>query len=167
MSMPWTCDALLPEAERYASLKFRRIARRFDATHLDYADACELAAFLGIVPVDRARWIFQWHAAGRREALRIVEHHKDNPDVLRMVEENLVGQTVDDGLAVFKAMQDGGWTYGKVPPIVRMAMLGLRDAGLSHAKVGEMCGITREQVRTITTGSRSVQQEPVFWQVTG
>src|SRR3954447_21299223 len=55
--IPFHCDALLPQAERYASLKFRRCARVFEG---DASDAVELAAFLAVVPFHWARWIFHW-----------------------------------------------------------------------------------------------------------
>jgi len=154
--MKWTMDALLPADKRYTSLKFRRVARRFDATRLGFDDAAELVAFVETVDgVRHARRIFQWGVVGEAEAVRLVTHMKQFPQIATMVQENHEGLTRAEGLAVLGAMQDGGWRHGSVPAVVRMALLDLRDSGLSQEKVGLACNLTREQVRTITVGHRN------------
>lgn len=154
--MPWSCGALLPAEQRYTSHKFRRFARRFDATRLGFDDAAELVAFVETVDgVRHARRIFQWGVVGEAEAGRLVTHMKQFPQIDTMVRENHEALTRAAGLAVLGAMQDGGWRHGSVPAVVRMALLDMRDAGMSQEKVGLETGLTREQVRTITVGHRN------------
>ena len=154
MTMPWTFDALLPAEQRYSSLKFRRVARRFDPTRLDYADAAELVAFVRTVDLKHARWMFHWAGAGVREMDRLLKHLSADANVERMVQENHDRTTRADGLAMLKAMRDGGWRQGSVPPGLRMALLDMRDAGLSQPKIAEMTGLTHDQVRVMANGMR-------------
>jgi len=151
--MPWTFDALLPEDQRYTSLKFRRVAHRFDATRLDYADAAELCAFvLTIGGPKYARWIFRWKAKGLREIDRLLAHLGQEADVVRMVEENHAALVRDDGLKCLSAMKNGGWRQGSVPGIVRMALLDMRDAGMSLPRIAAAVGLTVDQVRVVCNG---------------
>jgi len=151
--MPWTFDALLPEDQRYTSLKFRRVAHRFDAHRLDYADAAELCAFvLTIGGPKYARWIFRWKAKGLREIDRLLAHLANDRAVACMVEENHAALVRDDGLKCLSAMKDGGWHRGSVPGIVRMALLDMRDAGMSLARIAAAVGLTRDQVKVVCNG---------------
>ena len=153
--IPWHCDALLPTAERYASLKFRRFARRFDATAVDYWDACELVAFLDFMEgVGHAAWVFHWAGAGKREAQRLVDHLGTRDDVLRMVRENQSAQGRADGLAVLAGMREAGWEKGSVPGIVRLALLDMRDAGINQPAIAAQLGLTVDQVRWMANGAR-------------
>lgn len=147
--------ALLPTEQRYTNLKFRRVARKFHATRLDYADAAELVAFvLTVGGVARAKYLFHWTAWAEGQAKLLVDHLGDDPGVATMRAENEAGTTREDGLKCLSAMRDGGWRKGLVPPCVRLAVLDMRDTGLSQEKVGAMLGLTREQVRIISNGTR-------------
>lgn len=152
--MPWTCDATLPTAERYASLKFRRFARRFDVSRIDYEDAAELVAFMLVVPERWAKWIFHWDLEGRAAARALFEHMKDRPETLAMMDQNLAQQDYADGIAVLGAMRDGGFNKGGLPPICRMAVRELQDQGLSYAKIARKLGLTFDQVRIAVEGTR-------------
>lgn len=154
-------DALLPVEQRYTSLKFRRVARRFDATRLDYADAAELVAFVTTVDLKHAQWMFHWRAAGLREVERLLKHLSGSADIERMVQENNEGITRADGLGALAAMQDGGWTRGSVPPVVRMALLDMRDEGISQREIGERLGLTHDQVRVMANGPRWLRPRAV------
>lgn len=157
MTMPWTFDALLPADKRYTSLKFRRAGRQFDASRLDYADAAELCAFVETIDLKHARWIFQWRGAGVREMDRLLKHLSADPTVGRMVHDNHEAVTRSDGLAVLQAMKDGGWRQGSVPGVVRMALLDMRDAGISQPKIAAQVGLTVDQVRNAANGPRWVR----------
>ena len=159
--MPWTCDALLPTAERYASLKYRRVAQYFDPTRLGYADACELVACIGTLGRLACRWIFQWKVTGVAHANVLVEHMGAHEDVLAMIEANRVGQSVADGVAVLAAMRDGGWVQGGLPAIVRYAVLERRAAGVSKPRIAAEFGLTHDQVRGICEGRRDRVSEPI------
>lgn len=150
--MPWTCDALLDEPRRYASRKFRLFAERFDPTRLDYADALELVAFLGVVQVEHARWIFRWKKFGIAQAERLRAHLAD--DAREYIDQNWAAVTPADGLACLRAMQDGGWKRGTVPPIVRMALQNMRDEGMSRTAIADACRLSLDQVRWICNGPR-------------
>lgn len=152
--MPWTFDALLPTAERYASLKFRRVAPSFDATRLDYAEAVELVAFVRTVGMTTAARIFHWGIAGRREADRLLKHLSSEQDVALAVDENRAAYTRAEGLRVLEIMKENGWEKGHVPEIVRFALLDMRDAGLSQPKIAELVGLTLDQVRVMANGPR-------------
>lgn len=130
--LPYACDALLPTGQRYASEKFRLLARNFRLRKVPYEVACELVAFLHVVPLLHAKWIFQWNDHTQRRAKVIWEREDVQADVARtgMVEANLRACDVDVGLAVLDAMRDGGWTRGRLPDVVRMAV-----AELNHRKV--------------------------------
>jgi len=155
--MPWTFDALLDAEHRYSSLKFRRVARQFDPTRMDYGEAVELVGFMKTIDgVKYARWIFGWKAAGVREATRLFEHLDQDEAVANVVAANLAVLERDDGLKCLRAMKDGGWRQGSVPGIVRMAVLDMRDAGMTYREVGDVAGLTRDQVNVIIHGLRRV-----------
>jgi hypothetical protein len=143
-------DALLPADRRYTSLKFRRVARMFHATRLDYADAAELVAFVVTVGgVARAKYIFHWTTWTVEQARLLVDHLGATEDVQRMVSENEAAVTRDDGLKCLRAMQDGGWRKGSVPRPVHLAFQDMRDAGMSMPRIAAATGVALDQVRTI------------------
>ena len=153
--MPWTCDALLPTELRYSSPKFRRVARGIRVDRLDYADAAELCAFVHTIDgVKYARKIFMWRAALVRDVERLLTHMDQFPHVATMVAENRASPTRAEGLAVLDAMRDGWWTQGSVPGVVRLALLDMRDAGISQPKIAAMTGLTHDQVRVMANGGR-------------
>jgi len=119
-----------------------------------WSDAAELVAFVRTVDLKHARWMFHWAGAGVREMDRLLKHLSADANVERMVQENHDRTTRADGLAMLKAMRDGGWRQGSVPPGLRMALLDMRDAGLSQPKIAEMTGLTHDQVRVMANGMR-------------
>jgi hypothetical protein len=138
-TIPHDMGATLPLEQRATDPRFRRVTRRFK---LDVADAVELVAFLHIVPPAHAKWIFQWGEAGVRDARQLLAHPEISKLAQPMVEENIRALNVDVGLAVLKAMRDGGWTPGKtVPKIVRDTIAELRSLGNSGAKISRVTGI--------------------------
>jgi hypothetical protein len=146
--MLYHCDALLPVAERYSSTKFRRLSRRFYAHRLDAGDRLELASFLAVVPVRWSKWIFHWDRIGLWQAKLIPPAPQD------FANANFGSVTLEDGLAVLQAMKDGGWTYGGLPWIVRMSILGLRDAKMTHKEIAELTGLTDSRVYDAITHGR-------------
>jgi hypothetical protein len=139
--IPFHCDALLPTAERYSSLKFRRVAQHFDG---DASDAVELAAFLAIVPFRWARWIFHWP---RRYVLPKVIWAP--PEFIRANREAL---DLDTGFAVLHAMQDGGWRRGRLPDVVRNTVLELVHNGRAQVDVARELGLSQDQVQYVVKG---------------
>lgn len=155
MTMPWTYGALQPADKRYTDLRFRRVARFFDGTRLDYGDAAELAAFVRTVDgVKHAKSIFGWHNGAHKYVQKFMDHMDQFPDAARMEAENRSCVTRDDGLKCLRAMQDGGWTKGSVPGIVRLALLDMRDAGMSQPAIARELGLTHDQVRVMANGLR-------------
>lgn len=138
MTIPHNCDALLPKMERAASLKFRRFAR----LHLDHDDGCELVAFLDVVPVLSARFIFGWSDYQVGQVRSIGPACR----VPQMLAENNAEWSRGDGLAVLRAMQDGGWSGGTLPKIVVRALWDLRDSGRSCSAIGAELGMSKDQV---------------------
>ena len=154
--IPWDCDAIKPLNERSASQKFRRVRRWFEPTRLEYGEACELVAFVDLVPIKTAKWIFDWYQVPmRRNVQLLVDHLRDDETVRAMITDNMAHWERADGLAVLRAMQEGGWTKGTVPPIVRAALLDLHDAGMSRSQVAESVGLTLDQVRVAMHGQRT------------
>lgn len=141
--MLYHCDALLPTAERYASLKFRRFSRWFRPTKLDWGDALELIAFVEVVGVKYARFIFHWtgHAPVRAYA-RLRRHVGGEAEPF--IQANRASIGLDDGLAVLRAMQDGRWERG-LPAVVKQSIQVLL-LDHSQAKVAKMLGLTDAQV---------------------
>lgn len=153
--IPWTCDALLDIEERHASAKFRRFRGVFDAERVAYDDAAELVAFLHAVPPHAARQIFGWGQVGVREANRLLKHLSGSDDVVAMVEQNALALTKEDGLKCLRAMQEGGWTNGPLPPMVRMSLLAMLDEGMSRPAIGRAVGLTVDQVRVCMGRSKA------------
>lgn len=139
--IPFHADALLPEAERYASLKFRRVHDGY----WDEWDEAELAAFLYIVPIRWAKWIFQWSRPIVRRAVDV----RGNPELAFANAEKLDMET---GVAVIQAMREGGWRGGKLPVIARDALRELRHRGKTAASIAKMTGLTVDQVKYATIG---------------
>lgn len=118
MTVNFSCDAMLSTSERYASHKFRRVSRWFSG---DEDDALELVAFLALVPIKNARWIFHWSAHGVALAKGLVDQYGSDDRVLFMVRENGLRVGYADGLHLYHAMVDGGWKGGGLPRVVVMA----------------------------------------------
>ena len=131
-------------------MKFRLIARNFRLRKVPYEVACELVAFLHVVPLRYAKWIFQWNARTVRRAKVIWDRADVQEDARKsgMIEANLRAVSVDVGLAVLAAMREGGWTKGWLPPIVNMAIAELhhqRGWG-SAAAIGRELGVSTARV---------------------
>ncbi len=158
MTMPWSCDVLKEAPERYASLRFRRFQ---SLNSLDMAELYELAAFMETMKHDRAcMHIFRWRGDVAR-ARKVRAALKDHDVVKVMVDQNLAGQTVSDGLLVLKAMQEGGWVQQHLPPCVRMSMLALRDDGLSMPKIAQRLGVRLETVKNVVNPRRVADHVPL------
>jgi hypothetical protein len=157
MTLPFCCDATLPTSERYASLKYRRVARKFDTSRLDYDLATELVAFLQLVPVHVSRWIFQWDQITRKRAVELTQHAPLRADALPLHNQNLLHQGPDDGLALLRAMQDGGWKNGQVPPIIGNAIRHLNDHGLGRYRIAKFLDLKPNQVRRMMEGPRTAK----------
>lgn len=143
--MIYTCDALLPTAQRYASLKFRRYSRWFKPTKLDYGDALELVSFVeAIGGVRHARWIFHWTGQASVKAYERLKQHV-LVDAEDYIHANRASIGLDDGLAVLRAMQDGGWRGYGLPECVRKAIQVLNEDH-SQPEIAKRLGLTLEQV---------------------
>jgi len=145
--IPWSCDATLPTPERLASLKYQRCARLYG---VDYDDATELVAFLGLVPIRWSKYIFKWSERQATLARDMQREAAEDAQVARMVRENHEGVREGDGLAVAAAMRDGGWDRGKVPAFVRMDYQRLMRSGLSRGDIARQLGVSVERVKKLT-----------------
>jgi hypothetical protein len=136
--------ATLPKEQRYTDARFRRVARNFK---LDLADAVELVAFLHFVPPRYARWIFGWRAAGVRDAKLLMGHPQIQDLAKPLIEENIYALSVDVGLAILRAMQDGGWTPSRgAPQVVRDTIAELRAIGNRGVDIARLTGINEKTV---------------------
>jgi hypothetical protein len=151
VGMIFHSDALLPTAERYASPKFRRVARTFNAYDLDYGDALELVAFLGVLPVYFSRHVFHWKGTGIANANLLLGHESLVKDAQPFVEDNLQRIDEGDGLMMLTAMIDGGWSRGKTPVWSRRALQAGWDRGESAAAQAKAVGLTRDQIQYMRT----------------
>lgn len=151
MAVPYSCDALLPTAERFASPKFRRLARSFNPYKLDYAEAVELVAFLDMVPLAAAKFIFMWEKGlwGIEAARKLVEHPPLIEGAQPLIAANRAVVGLDDGLMVLSAMREGGWRRGSVPEVVTQACQELRKRGWTLQEIADECGVNREQTKSL------------------
>jgi len=150
--IPFHVGALYPQTERYLDRQYRTVARRFRHKRLDYDDALCLSAFLSIVPVESARWVFLWDKYGVRAAQAVVRHYTE--PARDLVLANAAAVDVDTGLAVLRAMQEGGWTRGPVPLVVSMALRELKHSGIGNRAISKRTRLTLDQVRWNIEGSR-------------
>lgn len=151
MTVNYSCDAMLSTSERYASLKFRRVSRWFTG---DDDDARELVAFLALVPIKYARWVFQWSAKGVALAKELEQHWREDERVAQMVRANALGVGVAEGLRIFEAMRDGGWKGGGLPQVVLMTF---QDAMKRHGnipKAARALGVDRRLMANAVNGAR-------------
>lgn len=133
-------------------MKFRLIARNFRLRKVPYEVACELVAFLHVVPIGAAKWVFHWNARTIRRARVIWKREDVQADVVRsgMLDANLRAVSVDVGLAVLAAMRDGGWPgKGPLPDVVRMAIAERyhRQGRWGAAALGRELGVSAHVVR--------------------
>lgn len=153
--IPYHVGALLPAHQRYINRQFRAIARHFRNRRLDYDDVLCLAAFLDVCPVKTcARFVFHWDRWGVKAGNAVVRHYTDIARLDGLIHANRAAISADDGLAVLRAMQDGGWTRNPVPLIVSQALAELRHGGMSIGSISKLTGLTNEQVRHNIYGRR-------------
>lgn len=155
--LPYTFDALLPTHERYASDKFRRVAQYFQFRHLDWEDALELVAFVESIGFKWARYILHWKGSAVCSAYARLRHHV-GADADPYIRENVEGMGMEAGLAILKAMQDGGWKRGRLPWMVKMALKELRKRGMSMPAIGGYVGLTVDQVQTALDARKAPQK---------
>jgi hypothetical protein len=96
--------------------------------------------------VKYAAYVFHWGHAGVQAYKSLQRHVGDEA----LTELNLSTAGVDDGLAVLKAMQDGGWKGYGMPKLVRHALSSIHHQGMSYAKIAKMTGLTPDQVQWAT-----------------
>lgn len=144
----YDCDALLPTADRYGSLKFRRVSRWFRPTKLDWEDALELVAFVETIGFAYARWIFHWHGQAVVKAYaRLKNHVGAEADPLIRANHAELGPHV--GVAVWKAMLDGGWPVSKyLPPLVRQSVRQLYFSGMKPNAIASLFGMPVTKVKS-------------------
>ncbi len=122
--------------------------------YLDKADGLELCAFVRTLgDYQYARWIWGW-GPGFHKSIEWLEANLPSDTIEAMVKDNFANVERADGLGILRAMQDGGWTRGSVPPHVRLALLDMRDAGINQVEIGRQLGLTIDQVRVMANGMR-------------
>lgn len=162
--MLYACDALLPPDQRYASLKFRRYSRWFRPTKLDWWDALELVVFVETITPKAAQFVFHWGHAGVRAYDRLARHVLRDSQAQDLLLENQASVSVDDGLAVLRAMQDGGWQGYGLPKIVRDALREIHhNRGVSMASIAHETGLTFAQVRYAIADVSSVGDRAISY----
>lgn len=150
--MPFHCGALKPEAERYIDRQFRTFAVRFRGKRLDYDDACELAAFLAIVPINQARWIFRWDKYGMRAAKSVIRWYSAPAEAEGMISANKEHADISDGIAIIQAMRAGGWTKGYLPKLTKAAIQQLYHSGMKPKAISKDLGLSIDQVHYVIWG---------------
>lgn len=130
------------------SLRFLRAKRMYVR---ERSEAVELIAFVeSIGGVRWAKWIFGWGHAH----VRAYQHLKNTYPCNEQVDQNLLSFGVDDGVAVLKAMQRGGWRSHGLPPIVIRAFQQAHHEGLSWTKLAQLTGTKRETIANACGRSR-------------
>jgi hypothetical protein len=143
-TIPHDMGATLPTVARLTDSRFRRARKVF---RLDVADAVELTAFLHIVPPEFARWIFGWKRTSVLAAREFLADPRLNELAAPLVVENIHALSVDVGLAILKAMQDGGWrARNTAPKIVMDTIAELRANGTTPERIAEATGLRVETV---------------------
>lgn len=158
--MPYHCGALLPTEQRYTNLQFRRLSRYFRVASVDYDDAICLAAFLRVVPPQFASWIFHWTPYTAKKAHALLYYYREPSR--EYARANFSELSVEDGLRVLQAMQDGGWTRGPLPKVVKRALKELHHLGRSVPALAKDVGLSVDQVKHAIWGARGkMKQESV------
>ena len=143
--LPFDLGVTLPKVERYTDARFRRVARWFDPYKLDAETAVQLVAFLHVVPPKFAKFIFGWRRGFGAEALMLHEPFVEAAQDL--VRANAESMTIEAGMAILRAMQDGGWTSRKgAPKFIKDLLRELRASGLSMPRVSALTGIPYDTV---------------------
>lgn len=144
MPLPNDMGATLPRIERVTDARFRRACGVF---RLDLVDAVELTAFLHIVPPDFARWIFGWKRTSVLAAREFLADPKICELAQPLVVENIHAMSVPNGLAILRAMQDGGWRpRNTAPQVVFDTIANMRADGMPPEKIAEITGLRVETV---------------------
>ena len=154
--IPYSCDATLPRAERYASEKYRRFSRRFRPKILLWSEILELYGWMKFLnsPAN-LQLLMLWE----ERTIKFVRYVMKDPDVVRAgqpyVDANFASATMEDGFAVLRALQDNGWKSGNIPKIVKMALAEeWHTTGISTAKQAEKHGLTLDQCRFMRSPRR-------------
>lgn len=125
--------------------RFRRVAtRRFSARKLDAHTAVELVAFSHLVEPYSMRAIFGWGKWWDFEWAKLANSEAHQRAAIPMIEANARALSVEAGLAILRAMRDGGWKPGKgraMPPVVKDTLLELRARGFKGVDVAKLAGI--------------------------
>lgn len=153
MGMPYHAGVLRPKIERYSGDKFRQLRQTINPYKIDYQLALELVAFLGVVGnLAAAARMFQGGANWKRSARILQEHLKE--DAEPFIQANKEAMTVEDGLMMLSAMQDGGWKMGSIPAPVEFAVLDLKKRGMTHPEIADRLGLKPSTVARISTAGR-------------
>ena len=99
-----------------------------------------------------AAFVFHWGHAGVRAYTRLQRHVGDAAQPY--IRDNLASTGVDDGLAVLRAMQDGGWKSHGLPKIVRHAIAQLKHEGMGVSAISKLTGLTVDQVSWVLKPKR-------------
>lgn len=158
MTMPFTCDALLPLADRYASERFRRVAQHFNPARIDYGTALELIAFVETVGLHWAKRILHWRSRGLRDYATLKDHI--GSDAEPYIDHNRSCIDEADGLAVLVALRDMGWRKGPLPEMVKDAVWAAHKRREGQKAIQERLGLSKDQFEAIVwrrraAGSRS------------
>jgi hypothetical protein len=136
--------------QRYTDYRYRRVCGKFYAIDLDQADAIELASVLRVLPVKFARYGFHGRGVWVREAETVLRTHWDASEPY--YRRNLECLTPEIGIALIKALREGGWkAKNPLPDVLRMTLLGLRDRGMTLDDIAEATGLS---YNTVTYGFR-------------
>jgi len=126
----------LPDHQRYTDQQFRRLSRWFFAGDIDVVDACALHVALELLGSRRAaNRAFHWTSPAIWRQIAKVEKPDGFQDAL---DETLREWTPKHSIALMRAMRDGGWERGKIPPIIRQAWGALRKNGMSVGKIAKL-----------------------------
>jgi hypothetical protein len=150
-------DGLLPQAERYASGKYRRLSRAIRVPDMDYGDALELAAFMGVVGHEAASYVFQWNKRTANDVLRLV----DWDEAREYISANLASVEEGDGLSLLRAMREGGWKRraDRLPELIRQDLRAGWDRGISSYEQAKVWPLTRDQIQRLRTPRRTKADE--------
>lgn len=95
-----------------------------------------------------AQPIMRWEDWMFKRVRLMMRDHDISEAAVPLIEANVAAVTADDGILILKAMQEGGWTTGKMTKWTKMALQERAHThGESVAKQAEMFGLSYDRVR--------------------
>jgi hypothetical protein len=103
----------------------------------------QAVALLRLLPIEHARHVFMWTRQAQDRVAGLAQDWSNSALIEALHRENLDALKPGHAVALVQAMREGGWRKGRaepLPDIVKLAMRGFRDEGLTVAQIAERFG---------------------------